>query len=162
MVPHRVHSMSDWGSPWWCGCGRWCRLHGSSRTGRSSPLPFHPWSCLSLSGFGPPPDGYAALPVSRRRAGKAPVVCVCVRLCCSGWLVFTSVANSASGVVCCGLVDWGLAKPPGPMGFISDVIPPWPRPGPGAKGLGEGVVGVASSFSHKTLQETNNRLWWAT
>ncbi|TNN82484.1 hypothetical protein EYF80_007319 [Liparis tanakae] len=33
-------------------------------------------------------------------------------------------ANSGSGVVCCGRVGGGLANPPGPMGFNSDVITP--------------------------------------
>lgn len=62
---------------------------------------------------------------------------------------FTSVANSGSGVVCSGREGWGLANPPGPMGFSSDVIPPSPSPDPEDEGRGEGVVGTASSFSHK-------------
>lgn len=50
--------------------------------------------------------------------------CVYQSAVCS-WLLFTtSVANSGSGVVCCGRVGGGLVSPPGPEEFWSDVMPP--------------------------------------
>ena len=83
----------------------------------------------------------------------------CLPLSDSGQLFFTSVANSGSGVVCCGRVGAGLASPPGPMGFSSAGNPPWPIPDPEDEGRGDGVVGVASSLSHKTWQQASRRLW---
>lgn len=69
------------------------------------------------------------------------------RLVCDVFI--TSVANSGSGEVCCGRVGPGLAVPPVPR-FISGAKPPRPMLVPGPEGRGDGVVGVASSLSHKT------------